>query len=204
MGSLNYAEKLIDTVDIPRNSLIMYTTMIKAYANFGNPKEAFVFYSRMLCDQNHVFPNDFTFTYICLLKKHLKNHKTWVDSQPQTALGRLGLSLRGQDLSQVKISKRGGWKRRTRAMGRFGGGHLMVWQAILVNFSCCRNSVHAPNDLSGLRNNSKQYIRKNNRRQKPLESCLWLGVGLLNHESTGLDAWRKKNSNFLDCLVNSK
>jgi pentatricopeptide repeat protein len=43
LGSLNYAEKLFDTVDIPRNSLIMYATMIKAYANFGNPKEAFVF-----------------------------------------------------------------------------------------------------------------------------------------------------------------
>jgi pentatricopeptide repeat protein len=44
LGSLNYAEKLFDTVDIPRNSLIMYATMIKAYANFGNPKEAFVFF----------------------------------------------------------------------------------------------------------------------------------------------------------------
>jgi hypothetical protein len=58
------------------------------------------------------------------------------------------------------MSKRGGWKRRTRAMERFGEGHLMVWQAILINFACCRNSVHAPNDLSGLHNNSKQYVRK--------------------------------------------
>ncbi|KAL3581991.1 hypothetical protein D5086_016323 [Populus alba] len=42
----------------------MYTTMIKAYANFGNPREAFAFYSRMLCDQHYVYPNDFTFTYV--------------------------------------------------------------------------------------------------------------------------------------------
>jgi pentatricopeptide repeat protein len=83
LGSLNYAEKLFDTVDIPRNSLIMYTTMIKAYANFGNPKEAFVFYSRMLCDQNHVYPNDFTFTYTCLLKKHLKIIKPELTRNPK-------------------------------------------------------------------------------------------------------------------------
>jgi len=83
LGSLNYAEKLFDTVDIPRNSLIMYTTMIKAYANFGNPKEAFVFYSRMLCDQNHVYPNDFTFTYTCLLKKHLKIIKHELTRNPK-------------------------------------------------------------------------------------------------------------------------
>lgn len=63
LGSLNYAQKLFDTVDIPRNSF-MYTTMIKAYANFGNPREAFAFYSRMLCDQHYVYPNDFTFTYV--------------------------------------------------------------------------------------------------------------------------------------------
>ncbi|KAF9677225.1 hypothetical protein SADUNF_Sadunf08G0085800 [Salix dunnii] len=63
LGTLNYAQKLFDTVDIPRNSF-MYTTMIKAYVNSGNPKEAFSFYSRMLCDQNYVYPNDFTFTYV--------------------------------------------------------------------------------------------------------------------------------------------
>ncbi|KAG5240280.1 pentatricopeptide repeat-containing protein [Salix suchowensis] len=63
LGTLDYAQKLFDTVDIPRNSF-MYTTMIKAYVNCGNPKEAFAFYSRMLCDQHYVYPNDFTFTYV--------------------------------------------------------------------------------------------------------------------------------------------
>jgi len=41
----------------------------------------------------------FYFYLYVFTKKTLKNHKTWVDSQPQTASGRLGLSLRGQDLS---------------------------------------------------------------------------------------------------------
>lgn len=42
----------------------MYNTMIRAYSNRGNPKEAFVFYSKMLCEEHCVYPDDFTFTFV--------------------------------------------------------------------------------------------------------------------------------------------
>ncbi|KAF2289067.1 hypothetical protein GH714_025612 [Hevea brasiliensis] len=47
LGTLDYAQKLFDTIDIPRNSF-MYNTMIRAYVNCGNPREAFVVYSKMV------------------------------------------------------------------------------------------------------------------------------------------------------------
>lgn len=62
LGTLDYAQKLFDTVDIPRNSF-MYNTMIRAYVNCGNPREAFVVYSEMVCEDS-ARPDDFTFTFV--------------------------------------------------------------------------------------------------------------------------------------------
>ncbi|WCJ23346.1 Pentatricopeptide repeat (PPR) superfamily protein [Euphorbia peplus] len=63
-GTVSYARKLFDSIDIPKNSF-MYNTLMRAYLNCGNPREAFSVYLAMVCDEdNGVYPDDFTFTFV--------------------------------------------------------------------------------------------------------------------------------------------
>ncbi|XP_043710603.1 pentatricopeptide repeat-containing protein At5g66520-like [Telopea speciosissima] len=61
-GTLDYAQRLFDNVDFPRNSFI-YNTMIKAYLIRGNPRISFLVYYQMLCEGS-IFPDEFTFTFV--------------------------------------------------------------------------------------------------------------------------------------------
>ncbi|XP_065863798.1 pentatricopeptide repeat-containing protein At4g18840-like isoform X2 [Euphorbia lathyris] len=62
LGTVDYARKLFDSINIPKNSFI-YNTMMRAYLKCGNPREAFVVYSHMVCE-DYVYPDDFTFTFV--------------------------------------------------------------------------------------------------------------------------------------------
>ncbi|KAL5700890.1 hypothetical protein ACHQM5_026290 [Ranunculus cassubicifolius] len=63
-NSLNYTQKLFETIEFPRNTFI-YNTMIRAFLNHGYPREAFLCYSRMLCEEFVcIYPDNFTFTFV--------------------------------------------------------------------------------------------------------------------------------------------
>ncbi|CAL1393015.1 unnamed protein product [Linum trigynum] len=64
---LDYAQRLFDLAEIPRNSF-MYNALMRAHSSHGDPRRAFMLYAAMVCEEvegdSSVVPDDFTFTFV--------------------------------------------------------------------------------------------------------------------------------------------
>lgn len=90
-NGVHYARKLFDRCEGSRRSTFVYNTMIKAYARSPDPEQALLLYGRMVGEDQNLFPDQFTFTFLLAACAKLRavsegrqTHAKMVKSAPET------------------------------------------------------------------------------------------------------------------------